>query len=194
MTVSLTTTAGALSPSYGGRLIALCGHIGAGKSTVARALEYHGYTRTRFAEPIKQMCYMLGLSEAEVDGHLKEQPCAVLGGSTPRQLQRVLGTEVGRAVYADVWVDFWERKVRPILSGGGRVIVDDMRFPNEVRKVESLGGTLVRVARPGVVAASDHPSDRYVDEIVTHVTLANDSTIRVLGARVECMLEDLLGG
>ena len=42
------------------------------------------------------MLYQLGLGEAHIEGALKEVPCELLGGKTPRYAMQTLGTEWGR--------------------------------------------------------------------------------------------------
>lgn len=64
-------------------------------------------------------------------------------------LQR-LGTEGGREVLGeDIWVDkSFEGEVIPALNAGSSVVVTDMRFPNEIRRVREAGGEVWRVDRP----------------------------------------------
>lgn len=60
------------------RLIGFCGRAGAGKTFAATHLVSNcGYTRVRYAEPLKAMMRALGLTEAETDGGAKERPCAL---------------------------------------------------------------------------------------------------------------------
>jgi hypothetical protein len=79
------------------RLIALTGYAGSGKSTLADILACeHGFTVVKFAGPLKAMLRALGLDEREIEGDLKEQPCQLLAGHTPRRAMQTLGTEWGR--------------------------------------------------------------------------------------------------
>lgn len=58
------------------KILVLTGEAGAGKSTIARELErLEGFARIRFAGPLKDMVRALGLTEREIEGDLKEQPC-----------------------------------------------------------------------------------------------------------------------
>lgn len=60
-------------------IIGLNGPAGCGKTTAAkRLIEAHGFTRVRFADPLKAMCRGLGLSVSDVDGETKEVPSALL--------------------------------------------------------------------------------------------------------------------
>lgn len=127
-------------------IIGFAGRAGAGKTTAAQHLvQHHGFERVRFAGPLKAMMRALGCTEEEVDGARKEMPCDLLGGRTPRQAMQWLGTEWGREMIApDLWTRAWEYAA----AGKPRVVVDDVRFPNEVEAVRRLGGVVVQLVAP----------------------------------------------
>jgi hypothetical protein len=137
-------------------LIGFTGLAGSGKSTAANYLvRKHGFVRVRFADTLKEMMRVFGLGQAEIEGGLKERPCPLLMGKTPRWAMQSLGTEWGRdCIHPDIWVSAWERKACDVLDHGGRVVVDDVRFDNEVAKLAGMRGALVRVVRPGSVVGS----------------------------------------
>lgn len=57
----------------------MTGAAGAGKSSIAMQLhEELGFRRVRFAEKLKAMASAMGLDHDEIEGHLKETPCAKL--------------------------------------------------------------------------------------------------------------------
>lgn len=138
------------------RLIGFCGLAGAGKSFAAKHLvRDHGFARERLAEPIKAMLRALGLSEAELDGDLKEKPCEALCGQTPRVGQQTIGTEWGREMIGrEIWVRAWGRRADRILEAGGSVVVDDVRFADEAAAIWRRGGILIRVERLGAGSAT----------------------------------------
>ncbi|MBP2147908.1 deoxynucleotide monophosphate kinase [Xanthobacter flavus] len=131
-------------------IIGFAGRAGAGKTTAAQHLvQHHRFERVRIAGPLKAMMRALGCTEEEVDGARKELPCDLLGGRTPRQAMQWLGTEWGRDMIApDLWTRAWEYAA----AGKPRVVVDDVRFPNEVEAVRRLGGVVIRLVAPGEVA------------------------------------------
>ena len=90
-------------------IIGLTGLAGSGETTVARHLMgMHGFVRHRMAEPLKSMLKALGLTEQQIDGDLKEVPCELLGGKTPRHAMQTLGTEWGRDLISqNLWVKAW---------------------------------------------------------------------------------------
>lgn len=140
------------------RLVALCGTAGSGKSTAAAALTEAPdaqWVRVKFADALKDMLRALYMAagldhdeiEARIEGHLKETPCSILRGQTPRHAMITLGTEWGRDLIAhDLWISIWRRRVNKWMDLGMNVVVDDLRFANEAAAVRDLGGTVVRIS------------------------------------------------
>lgn len=160
------------------RVIALTGYAGSGKSEVSSILcEEFGYTRVKFAGPLKDMLRVLGLGEREIEGDLKEAPCELLSGRSPRHAMVTLGTEWGRdLMHKDFWTNIWKARVVDVLrSTSGGVVVDDCRFVNEVALVRELGGEVWRVLRPAVVPSS-HISEAGQATLPSDRTIMNDGT------------------
>lgn len=142
------------------RVVALTGAAGSGKSTAADYLiRHHGYERVKFAGPLKDMCRAIGLTDSQIEGERKEEPAAMLSGRTPRHAMQTLGTEWGRKCMGDdFWVNLWLSRVNAILAFDGRVVVDDLRFPNEAEAVRSLGGIIIKLEGRGGIAGT-HASE-----------------------------------
>lgn len=85
----------------------------------------------------------------------KEEVIPALGKS-PRQIWIEVGNKM-REVYPDVWIDYVLKDVD--IHTYGHLIIPDVRFPNEVERIKSLGGKLVLMQRPGVEPGAD-VSDR----------------------------------
>lgn len=172
------------------KIIGIIGLAGSGKTIVAKHLaENYGYTRTRFAEPIKKMLkYGIGLTDDEIDGRLKEEPMERFNGMTPRYMMQTLGTEWGRRrLYGNIWVDAWSDFAGKV---DGPVAVDDVRFSNEAKAVHDLGGVLWRVHRPGVEIMR-HPSEVAMQGIKEDRYIMNSTTISSLLRSVDALMEDL---
>lgn len=167
------------------RLIAFTGLAGSGKSTAALHLvDAHGFKRVRFAGPLKAMMAALGLSADEIDGHLKEIPCDLLGGKTPRHAMQTIGTEWGRdLIDSDLWIRAW----RAALPATGRVVVDDCRFVNEAAAVSSAGGLIVHIDRNGAgISAAGHSSEG--QPLPVDVVIQNDESIDALYAKINKLI------
>lgn len=160
---------------------------GAGKDAVAdRLVEKHGFVRIALADPLKRICQdVFDFTDEQLWGpssarnapdqrychtrYLKQD-----GGEyvdtyvSPRMALQTLGTEWGRALYGDVWIDYLLRVAKK-LDGGGyyydarsglrpwvsrdaiqaktNVVVSDLRFFNEREAIRKVGGKVVRVRR-----------------------------------------------
>ena len=70
-------------------LVAFVGPIGSGKTACAEYFcKKYGYTNIKFAGPLKRMLKEMGLTDEHLEGALKEQPCDILAGRTPRWARR----------------------------------------------------------------------------------------------------------
>lgn len=163
-------------------LIGLTGLAGSGKSVVADVLiNEFGFNRVKFADPLKNMLRTLMRDmgyceddvERSVEGDLKEAEIPEIG-VTMRHLMVTLGTEWGRdAVRPDLWTRLWEARADSFTD----VVVDDVRFPNEVALIRQRGGMIWRIERHGLVS-SGHVSERL--EVEPDVTLFNDTDLSAL--------------
>lgn len=163
------------------KLIAFTGPIGSGKTTAAKELYTLGFQIIRFAGPLKAMLRCLGLTEEHTDGRWKEEPIPLLGYKTPRYAMQTLGTEWGRdLICKDLWINVWReavernRKFSPI-------VVDDVRFENEVQAVRQLDGIVIFIDRPNKTWER-HLSERFA--FTPDLVLYNHSTEKEFLSRV----------
>lgn len=171
-------------------IIAITGPSRAGKSTIARFLhENYGYARVRFADPLKSMLGSLGLSEYELEGQGKDEPCDKLGGHTPRYAMQSLGTEWGRDMMSKTfWSDAWARRVGNAV--GAYIVAEDLRFPNEEFTTRLMGGVVWRVERQGYGALNNHDSELEQIHIRYDRLFHNDSTVEYLFEQVRKEIEE----
>lgn len=160
-------------------LLALTGVALSGKSTAADYLCLrHGFVRVKFAGPLKAMLRAIGLTDAEIEGDLKEHLTPLLAGKTPRHAMQTLGTEWGRKRIGEAfWINLWTESASDVLDQGGRVVVDDCRFPNEVDAVHRLGGKVVRLTGRGGINGG-HSSEAL--EFAPDIILDNSNSMRQL--------------
>lgn len=164
--------------------------MGAGKSVVAqRLITEHGFMLVKFAGTLKAMIRTL-LNDIAIDdrsiermieGDLKEEPVDGLD-VTPRRLMQSLGGEWGRdCVRKDLWVHIVRLKVQAwqLIGGGRDIVIDDMRYPNELDLIHELGGVPVRIVRPGIADATGHQSEGALNDIPMDV-IYNSASIQSL--------------
>lgn len=170
-------------------LIAFTGLAGAGKSTAAQHLVARGFTRIRFAGPLKAMMAALGLTHEQIDGTEKETPCALLGGKTPRYAMQTIGTEWGRDLIAnDLWIRAFNLALEKV-PAGVPVVVDDCRFPNEAAAISANGGVIVRIERPEVTRSGyQHSSETHA--LPAARTLHNTASAAALCQQVDELVRD----
>lgn len=177
-------------------IIGIAGYAGSGKSTVAEMLiKNHQFERIKFADGLKDMLRALGLSEGWIEGDLKEQPCPMLLGRTPRHAMQTLGTEWGRQCIGEAfWVNYWTMRVKGRLAGRrcAGIVVDDVRYPNELAAVLGLGGRLWWVSRPGVRPSSMHSSEHSLaDEMHRFEEVLNASDVSALADTIKAKLGEV---
>jgi hypothetical protein len=92
---------------------------------------------------------------------LDVQPAGKIARSS-REVMQFFGTEYVRKAQGDYWV---QRLVGSI-NGRRRVLVPDLRFPNEANALRGVGGLIIRVLRIDAPAAADaHASETEMVEI-----------------------------
>jgi hypothetical protein len=176
-------------------IIGLSGVARSGKDTIANYLiEKHGFTRVSFADPIRDALIRLN-PNIDVDGYSMKLSHAVhiLGwerlkevSSDIRGLMQRMGTEVGREMFGEnIWADTAFKSIKP----DARIVIADLRYPNEAKAISSAGGEMWRIERPGIGPANSHPSETALDAYDFPIKIANDGTIEELYKTVDSVLD-----
>lgn len=166
-------------------LIGLCGRKGSGKSYVAESMKLtRGAKIIRFADTLKDMMRVMGFTEDQINGDLKEVGCVLLNGKTPRYAMQTLGTEWGRdLLHENIWVNMLVAKAN---KESGIVVVDDVRFPNEIEAIHANGGVVAWVERASIYEGEDqHSSETSVSPEDCDVLVDNTLPISEVVANVE---------
>jgi dephospho-CoA kinase len=167
-------------------IIGITGLKGSGKGEASNVLMDLGYHRMKMAGILKSMLLALGLSESEIEGEKKEVPCDLLGGKTPRWAMQALGTEYGRnLIHPDLWVNAMRHKLKihTKVFHWRSIVIDDIRFPNEVALIKEFSGQMWRVVRPGLLA-EDHPSESQVMSLPVDLEIENSGDLQELATTV----------
>lgn len=162
-------------------IVGLTGRAGSGKSAAAEYLvRRYGFLAVSFAGPLKSMLETM-LVEASIDyfylhePKLKNEPIGELLGLSARTLMQRLGTEWGRALHPDLWVHLLERNVGlPDAPVHDRIVITDVRFPNECAWLRKHDGVLIRLHREQAVPVSEHASEAWIAELHADVDLVNN--------------------
>lgn len=118
---------------------------------------------------------------------------------TPRFVLQTLGTEFGRSVSEDIWIDNGLKKAHQALAEGKWAVIKDIRFLNEAKKLRELGCEVWRINRPNLdkdivdrAGVSGHASESEqknpeMDRLVTK-EIANSGTLHELYTNVGALI------
>lgn len=166
------------------KIIGFCGRMRSGKTELATICEKYGYQKIYFALPLKRLCadlldYTLeGLNDAkssntQIDFVISKEICKHLSDETEipydvieelslgkklttvREMLQFVGTDIIRKYNPDWHVN----RIRSMMSDNQKYVIDDVRFPNEKKMIEELGGDCWFVIRPNITNVSNHVSE-----------------------------------
>ncbi len=149
----------------------------AGKTTVAEYIQRKAGDTCAiesFAAPIKDMVEVLLRHAGLSDGYIKTRfqpankenpiPIKALGeNGSPRHLMQTLGSEWGRVhIHNEVWTDIMENKIDAWFKRGASIVViDDVRFPDELKMLEKYQTHIIRLNGIKDRPAHAHRSEQY---------------------------------
>lgn len=186
-------------------VIGLCGRMRSGKGELAKICEKYGYEKLYFALPLKQLCADLldksidELNKAknekiEIGVTIQEDMCKIISEETEipldivtekcygvvikdvRHMLQFIGTDLIRKYNTDWHVN----RIRAMIDENKNYVLEDVRFPNEKKMIEDLGGDCWFITRPTLENVSNHISetsltwrDCWNKVIVNDTTLSN---------------------
>lgn len=109
------------------------------------------------------------------------------GPMTNREVLQVMGTDIFREIYYDVWA---KSPFNRDWSGYDVVILTDCRFPNEKKVTEEAGGVIIRLER-STGFNDDHPSEVALDGYDFKCKYRNDGSLEDLKKYLEGVLNDI---
>lgn len=169
------------------KIIVFTGKMGVGKTTSTNiATEYINFLDKKtkiikFAEPLYKLQKVIYNSVGLEEPSTKD-----------RKLLQFLGTDWGRSISENIWVNLWEREVLRT-SNNTFIICDDCRFDNEAIAARKLGAYVIRITGESRCEQinSNHESekgvsDKYIDFEIVNKT--NDLNV------LRSIVRRLLGG
>lgn len=153
-------------------MVGLLGKKRAGKDTFAQGLVELGYERFAFADPLKAAA--LAINPLIGAGIRLADSVESLGWEDAKEIPEVRRflQDFGIGIRA-LDEDFWARRLDDAaFAAEGPLVVTDVRFPNEVERVRSWGGYLVRIVRPDQDDSDTHASENALNDFeVDHVVV-----------------------
>lgn len=183
-------------------IVGLVGYIGSGKGTVGDILvRYHGYHQFAFADALKDAVSTIfvwprGLLEGDSNASraFRERVDPWWSNKfgyevTPRLMLQKMGSEACRDNIADnIWIAALEKRIQ----GYEDVVITDVRFPNEINFIRSVGGAIVQVKRgpdPSLEERSKmHISETAWNDVTPDFLISNEGNLDELKESVKSVL------
>lgn len=163
-------------------VVGIVGRAGAGKDTIADYISADGtgFVKDSIAANLKEgLAVMLGVPLSLMNDRAKREEPFNHYDVSIREMLQTLGTEWGRNyVHEDIWIDL--AMARAVLRGkaGLSTVFADVRFENEKRAIEKVGGLVIGVTMPGLIQMA-HASES-LDPEKCEICIHNDGTIEEL--------------
>jgi hypothetical protein len=173
------------------QIIGICGKKFNGKDTIADHLvKHYGYTKISLADSLKRaMKEIFGFSDEQLWGDKKEV-VDEFWKITPREVLQFVGTDCFRNVFGtnfshignNIWILSLQRNIDIMVQQGiKKIVVPDVRFPNEAQLIQKYNGTVIRVNRLFQHASDNdtHASETSIDLIQPNHIIINDSLLQL---------------
>ena len=173
-----------------GVIIGISGKLNSGKNTFEKILREKLATKTKeqtdtyaFADPIKRIAMIMypqivqedlwGPSENRnkiIEGHIHPETGEPL---KIRDILTIIGG-IGRKTNKNIWVNATITELRKY-SSNNNVILSDVRFIEELKAIEAIGGRIIKIVRPGVKNTSTDESEINLDGFTDfYMTIENN--------------------
>jgi hypothetical protein len=184
------------------QIIGVTGRKFNGKDTIAELLcKKYDYIQVTFAGLLKDICkHLFKFTDEQLYGSLKEVEDP-FWKVTPRDVFQYIGTDLFRkqmgklipGLGENFWVMCLKREIYDIINKNpnSKIVISDVRFPNEVDLVKELGGDVIRVTRESVNNVDNHESEKLIETLVVDKDFTNNTTVEDLHNAVHHWLKSL---
>ena len=202
----------------GNMIIGFCGRMRSGKTELAKICETYGYKKLYFALPLKQLCADIldvsieALNDAKNKGtdiglHIDDNICLILSDetgipieqvketcygktmSTVREMLQYIGTDLIRKYNPDWHVN----RIKEMIEPDTDYVIDDVRFPNEKKMIEDLGGDCWFVTRTTLDNVSNHESETSITwHNCWNKLIINDTTLQFFRFKWNAFMSDYI--
>lgn len=112
---------------------------------------------------------------------------------TVRRILQWWGTEYRRTEDPDYWTKAWTKKVESFDLENIHILIDDVRFMNELDTVRAKDGLIIKIERPGFNGAGNHASETSLDSYTDwNRVVVNDGTLTDFQKKIENVTAELL--
>lgn len=153
-------------------ILGITGRAGSGKSSASAYLEtYHRFHKTAFADPVKKtVSELFKIPIGYLQDPEEKSKLDPIWKKTRREIMQVFATECMRDHFgADFWTKLMLLSIMDLRYQRGDnidIVIDDVRFPEEVQMIRDLGGCIILIRRPN----NPHEIDQsHVSESLTGV-------------------------
>ena len=164
-----------------------------GKGETSKAIEKYFLNKKpenniqiiKLADPIKEMlCCLLKVDRKK----LEDNKGGEINGIKIRHAMQTLGTEWGRGLIdKDIWIDILVKKIN--MEYSNIFIVEDVRFPNELEKIQkSFKTVVIKIIRSKIVSTDTHESE--IHELPYDFLILNDTSILDLHEKITKILQE----
>lgn len=197
-------------------IIGFAGRCRSGKSELAKICENYGYERLSFAIPLKQLCADIldisidELNRAKNEGipiqiTIGEDVCQILSEETDipleatkelcngkyietvRDMLQFIGTDYIRKYNKDWHVN----KLKEMIDVNKDYVFDDVRFPNEKKFINDLGGDCWFISRTTLDNISNHESETSLTwQQCFNKIIINDKSLQYLLLKWETFMQN----
>ena len=166
-------------------IIGLTGRAGTGKDTVRAILEEHGFFGMAFADPIRDMLREMlissGISDVYMDDRDFKEAIIPELGTSYRRLAQTLGTEWGRSIRDDFWLQLAGAHMADLQDCAEvfphNFVLSDVRFQNEADWVRARGGVIWHIQRSAATPVRAHVSESEMENIAFDQLIWNDGSL-----------------
>ena len=171
-------------------IIGITGKKFNGKDTLGNYLSKYGYKRMAFADPLKEVLRtVFHFNDEQLYGEDKEKPDEYWK-IAPRTVMQFVGTDLFRHqinkilpnIGNNIWIEVIKRQIIEIWKTNPKqkIVMTDLRFPNEINLIKELNGTIIRVKRNIDKNYNDfvviHESETYIDTLTVDYDFENNSS------------------
>lgn len=189
----------------GKMIIGIIGNKNSGKDTIGEYLcEKFGYTRYAFGDPVKQVCKTIfSLSDEQLNDRKLKEEIDTRWGVSPRQMFQRIGTEFAqfelfklfpeikqKLKYRELWVDIFEKWYSNPENNNKRIVITDVRFKHEAKKIKDMGGIILKVNRNNTIN-DNHISELELNQIPKDLIdnkIDNNYTIEDLYSQIDIII------